>query len=80
MVRPARLGQRPRTARDLAPHFAAVPAQAAHAIDPQGARANVARIDVIEIVACGLTIGIEDARLATLKDLDLAGAQSVGGR
>ena len=37
-------------------------------------------VDVVEIVARGVAIGIEDARFAALEDGDLACGQSVGGR
>ena len=39
----ARLGLRLRSSRDLTPDVAPVAAQAAHAIDPSGSRADVAR-------------------------------------
>jgi hypothetical protein len=75
-----RLGRRARTQRDLAPHLAAEAAQAAHAIDPLGARADVAGCHVVEIVVRGLAIGVEDAWLAPLQDDDLPLGQAFGSR
>ena len=68
------------TPRDLAPHLAAEAAQPAHAIDPLGAWADVARRDVVEVVERSLAIGIEDARLAPLQDDDLPLGQAFGSR
>src|SRR4029453_15495748 len=54
-----RLGRRARTQRDLAPHLAAEAAQAAHAIDPLGARADVAGGHVEELFWAGWGAGVE---------------------
>ena len=47
-------------------------AQAAHAVDAAGARADVAGIDRISVGVGGRLVGIEDARRSALHDGDLA--------